>query len=50
MTWTPPFKPILEPVGLDTHDMTDQVFTAPRFVAEINGDFDGDGEADEPLT
>jgi hypothetical protein len=50
MTWTPPFKPLLEPIGLDTRDMVDQVFTAPRFVAAIDGDFDGDGEADEPIS
>ena len=50
MTWSPPFNFMLEPVGLDTRDMTNLVFTSPRFVPRVRWDADGDGTADDTLS
>lgn len=50
MTWSPPFNFTLEPIGLDTRDMTNLVFTGPRFAPQIEWDGDGDGNADAPIS
>ena len=50
MTWSPPFNFKLEPVGLDTRDMVNLVFTSPRFVPAIRWDADGDGNPDDTLS
>lgn len=47
MTWSPPFSFTLEPIGLDTQDMTNLVFTSPRFSGQVKYDRDGDGIEDE---
>jgi len=50
MTWSPPFNFSLEPVGLDTRDMGNLVFTSPRFAPRIRWDGDGDGNPDDVLS
>ena len=50
MTWSPPFNFTLEPVGLDTRDMTQLVFTSPRFVPETRYDSDEDGTPDDVVS
>lgn len=47
MTWTPPFHFALLPTGLDQRDMSNFVFTSPRFVASIRFDMDMDGTPDD---
>lgn len=46
MTWSPPFNFTLEPIGLDTRDMTQLVFTSPRWAPKLEWDGDADGDAD----
>ena len=47
MTWSPPFNFQLEPIGLDTRDMVNLVFTSPRFVPNVRWDVDNDGNPDD---
>lgn len=47
MTWSPPFNFQLEPIGLDTRDMVNLVFTSPRFVPQVRWDSNSDGNPDD---
>lgn len=49
VTWSPPFNFTLQPIGLETRDMVNLVFTSPRFGGSVRWDGDGDGEPDDDL-